>query len=344
VLWLGVRLTLTDDRIPVLAVVFCYQWMQVTIGIFYSAATGRMLPAQLQTDYRTMVFIGLGWVFALALGLRLGIYLIRDERENREERPVEVLSMPMLLLAYGGSVVSEATILSLIPSYPSLRQILITMTVLRLGLLFLVMRRLCRPVLQAHYLVALMMMEVFLGLTGYFASFKDPLALAAIVLFEVFDHRKKTDWAALTTIVATSVVLAFMWMGVRSQLRKEMDERDPLTTSSSKSARVERVNTLATELFSGEASQLRDTADTLIDRMWAIYYPALALARVPSLVDHTGGTILQAAVVHVLTPRVFFPDKADLTSDSEQVRRYAGVHVAGSEQNTSIAFGYCAES
>src|SRR5439155_11151925 len=50
------------------------------------------------------------------------------------------------------------------------------------------------------------------------------------------------------------------------------------------------------------------------------------------------------AVEHILTPRVFFPDKPIVTSDSELVRRYAGVWVAGVEQNTSIAFGYAAES
>src|SRR5215211_6851810 len=72
VLWFCVRLLLTEDHIPVLAVVCMYQWMQVTIGIFYSAATGRLLPAQVKSDYRPMVLIGLGCVVALAIGLRLG--------------------------------------------------------------------------------------------------------------------------------------------------------------------------------------------------------------------------------------------------------------------------------
>jgi hypothetical protein len=343
VLWFGVRLLLTDDRIPVLAVVFAYQWMQVTIGIFYSAATGRRLPAQIQTDYRPMVLIGLGCVMALAIGLRLGIYLIRDARENREERPVSFLTMPVLVVAYVVSVASEATILNTIGDFPSLRQILITMTVVRLGLLFLVMRRFCHPVFRPHYLAAIVGAEVLLGLTGYFASFKDPLVLAAIVMFEVFDYRKSTHWAAFTVLMSTGALLALMWMGVRGELRREIDEMDPMT-STSKSERVGRVNTLATEFFSGEASQLQNTADTLVDRMWAIHYPALAIARVPSVLSHTDGTLIWAALVHVVTPRVFFPGKADLPSDSEMVKKYSGVYVAGAREGTSIAFGYAAES
>jgi hypothetical protein len=43
-------------------------------------------------------------------------------------------------------------------------------------------------------------------------------------------------------------------------------------------------------------------------------------------------------------PRAFFPDKGILPSESEKVRKYAGVWVAGSETNTSFAFGYVAES
>jgi len=78
--------------------------------------------------------------------------------------------------------------------------------------------------------------------------------------------------------------------------------------------------------------------------MWPIYYPALAVSRVPSVLPHTNGAILSAALQHLTMPRVFFPDKGSLMSDSEMVRRYSGVMVAGAEAGTSIAFGYAAES
>ena len=87
-----------------------------------------------------------------------------------------------------------------------------------------------------------------------------------------------------------------------------------------------------------------NTTDTLVDRMWTIYYPALALARVPSVIPHTNGQIFGAALLHIVTPRVFFPNKGELPSDSDEVRKYANVAVAGREVSTSIAFGYSAES
>ena len=78
--------------------------------------------------------------------------------------------------------------------------------------------------------------------------------------------------------------------------------------------------------------------------MWIVYYPSLAIARVPSVLPHTNGAILNTALTHIVTPRVFFPDKPDLMSDSDKVRKYSNMRVAGRESNTSIAFGYAAEA
>src|SRR4029077_12105570 len=104
-----------------------------------------------------------------------------------------------------------------------------------------------------------------------------------------------------------------------------------------------RVRDLTTGFFNADRSDIWTTADALVERMWAIYYPALALERVPEVIPHTDGTILAAALTHIVTPRVFFPDKPELPSDSESVRKYSNVRVAGRETNTSIAFGYSIE-
>jgi hypothetical protein len=78
--------------------------------------------------------------------------------------------------------------------------------------------------------------------------------------------------------------------------------------------------------------------------MWAVYYPALALKRVPVVVPHTNGAILRGAIDNILTPRVFFPGKPALPSQSDEVRTFAGVWVGGRETNTSYAFGYVGEA
>jgi hypothetical protein len=65
---------------------------------------------------------------------------------------------------------------------------------------------------------------------------------------------------------------------------------------------------------------------------------------VPAVVPHTDGAILGEALQRIVMPRLFFPTKPELISDSERVRAFTGVWVAGPEEGTSIAFGYAAES
>jgi hypothetical protein len=131
-------------------------------------------------------------------------------------------------------------------------------------------------------------------------------------------------------------------MGIRVQYRREYTELDQF--GQSRSARINRVRDLATSFLNASPEDLWGTSDALVERMWAIYYPALALERVPKILPHTDGAIVGAALTHIVTPRIFFPDKPELPSDSDSVRKYSNVHVAGRENNTSIAFGYSIES
>jgi hypothetical protein len=136
------------------------------------------------------------------------------------------------------------------------------------------------------------------------------------------------------------VVISLFWIGVRTEYRKEFDNE---TFAQSRSMQFDKMTQLSADWWKNSRS-IYDDMDRLVDRMWVVYYPALAVSRVPSVLPHTDGAFVLAALQHVLSPRVFFPTKAELKSDSEMVRKYSGVWVAGAEQNTSIAFGYAGES
>jgi len=341
-LWLGCKLLTTHDGLSVLALAFIFQWTQVSIGLFYTGVTGRPLITSLESDYRPMVLIGLGCILALAAGVRFGVYLIRRRPEPSSERPAAIMSWPTLITLYVVATMAEPAINQIAQVYPVWRQLIITVMVSRLGLVFLIARRLAVPTLRWPPLLLLLTLEVARGFTGFFAGFREPLVLGFIVLLEVFDRRRAAHWATLVTVVVVMATASLMWMGVRTTYRAEYLEADSL--AGSQSARLNRISDLGSSFFKSDVSEIKATADNLVDRVWAIYYPALAVERVPRQVPHTGGSLLWTAVQHVLTPRVFFPEKPDLISDSELVRHYSGVWVAGSEQNTSIAFGYAAES
>jgi len=341
VLWLIWKLTMTDDGMFAVPLALTFQWAQATLGLFYLGFFGRTVDAIDRSDYRPMVMIGLGCCLALAIGVFLGRRLLRVDAPS-EERPDYAFSFKLVVIAYVVTIVLEGSLNTIASNYPSLRQIVVNFDQGRLAILYLLLRRFFRPVPRWGLIAAVVGLEVVLGITGFFAGFREPLVLAGLAMLEIFDHRNLRHWAAAALVGATAVGFGLVWMGIRRDYRHEYVEVDTFRTD--RAARIARIGDLATDFLKGDTESLIGTLDNLVDRMWPIYYPALAVSRVPSVLPHTNGAILSAALQHLTMPRVFFPDKGSLMSDSEMVRRYSGVMVAGAEAGTSIAFGYAAES
>jgi hypothetical protein len=341
VLYLIWKLLDTGDHLYILPLAMTFQWTQTSIGVFYVGLLGRHLIAVDESDYRPMVLIGLGCCLAMTFGLALGMRLIKRP-DASEDRPGLAFSTSALVGVYIATVIAEGSMNAAIESYPSLRQIIVTIDAARLGILFLILRRLCQPKLRLTLLLPVVGMEVVLGITGFFAGFRDPIVLAGIALLEIFDNRNIRHWLAMIGAGAAAVSLGILWIGIRGSYRADFIQLDNFENS--RQARIDRVSGLSTDFLRSDGENLWTTTDAFVDRMWPIYYPALAIKRVPDSLPHTDGSMWMAAVMHVLTPRVFFPNKPELQSNSDLVRKYSNVMVAGREQNTSIAFGYAAES
>jgi hypothetical protein len=340
-LMICIRLVKTDDRLFVLPMALSFHWMQGSLGLIYLGLTGREVMAIYDSDWRPMVMIALGCCLALAGGIRVGL-LVKKAPDPRTPRPGFAFSFGLLVGVYVITVLLEGTMSAVAPDYPSLRQIITTFDSARLGVLFLILRRLCAPPPRFGLLALVIAIEIVLGITGFFAGFREPIVLAVLAVLEVFDRRSAKHWMALAVATVAICALGVLWMGIRADYRREYVEVDQF--SGSRNARINRVEDLTSSFMKNDAESLWKTTDQLVDRMWTIYYPALALKRVPSVIPHTDGQILGAALVHIVTPRILFPDKGELPSDSDEVRKYANVAVAGREVGTSIAFGYSAES
>lgn len=340
VLLLGWRLLVTSEGPPVLALAFTYQWTQVSIGLFYHRLTGEGLDAIDGSDWETMMLIGLGCIVALAVGIRGGIQAARWRWPAEENPPVMSFTWRTIVTIYAASIVVVGGAQELAWEIPAFTQAIIGLTFSRFALLFLITRRLVATG-EWRLIAALMAVEVALGFTGYFASFREPLVMVAIATMEAFDRRRVQHWLAVAALIVLLVGSGLLWMSVRGVYRQDYDAE---LFAASRSTRLTRIRELSTGWLNQDAAQLRSNINGLVDRMWTIYYPALAVERVPSVLPHTDGEILRGALVHLVTPRALFPDKGELPSDSEMVRKYSGVYVAGVEQNTSIAFGYAAES
>jgi hypothetical protein len=337
VIWIGWRWFTSHDGPPVLAMAFTFQWVQVTIGMYYHALTGRTPNAIEFSIYRPMVIIGLGCLLSLALGLRIGMKVVRAPGRSHHTR-MPVCSWPTLLILYVGALTVTRTLEQFAWEVPGLTQAMLALTVARLAILFIIFRRLSRPTLRWGWISVLLAGEIALGFTGYFAVFREPLVMAALAFLGVFDRGNRRHWLLLGGLILVLVFTGLMWMTIRTEYRRDFDEE------ASREVRLERIWSLASRSFDRGSDDLLHSVDVLVDRLWAVYYPALAVARVPTILPHTDGSILRQALLHLVTPRLLFPEKEILASDSDMVQIYSGVWVAGREQGTSIAFGYAAES
>ncbi len=340
-LWAIWRFSPQVEGPPVIPMALSFQWCQVAIGIYYHGLTGRVLPPIENSDYRPMLLMGLVSLLVLVLGLRGGFRFFARRSKRPTSGPSFAFTPYQVFVLYASSVVVSGIVREVAWGFPALTQGLLALTYLRLALLLLLVRRLSQPRLEWRRISLLVGLEILLGFMGYFASFKEPLVMAAVALYEAFDRRRKEHWIAAVSLGFATLLAGYLWMGIRSELRKDIDTEVQLAPGESK---LGRVASLSTDFAGSGTEVFLQNLDFFVDRIWAIYYPALAVSRVPLYLPHENGALLKSAVLHVVMPRAFFPDKPDLPSDSALVRKYSGLWVAGEDESTNIAFGYLAES
>ena len=331
-----------DEGPPVLALALTAQWVQVSIGVFYVGLTGRSLEATRDSAWVPMVLLGLAGVATITFGLWLGIRFLGQRLRRPAVAPLEMISFRKLVIVYFVAICVTGAMQEAAFRYPQLTQAILALAFARLGIMALMFRRLTQPRLRYLPLFGLLAFEVGLGFTGFFSDFREPLLLAGLALLEGFDRRRRDHWITAGVLASVLSVAVLMWLSVRGEYRQDFDDQ---AFAASRSARLERMQALSTDWLNQTGQEgVADDVDATMDRIWAIYYPALAVERVPKQIPHTDGGLMMATLVHLVTPRILFPDKPPLPSDSDFVRRFSGVMVAGAEEGTTIAFGYAAES
>src|SRR6476620_6433292 len=141
--------------VPIVAAALSFQWMQVTVGIWYHGLTGRTVDTMVKSDYRPMVFIGRGCVGALAFGLWVGITLLSRRQGPPPFRDLNSLSWPTLIVAYFAATALQGTVGYYAYLVPGLTQPILALRFVRLGIVFLIMRRLTTPDLRVVPMVSI---------------------------------------------------------------------------------------------------------------------------------------------------------------------------------------------
>jgi hypothetical protein len=325
---------------PVFSLAFAYQWLQVCGPYFYWVFTGFYVVADDPARHFPYLYIALASVLVLFGAVALGMRYI-EKRTSDHGKNRRAISGRTLFLVYLASTLGMGILGAFAWSVSGITQAVLTFGAGRLVVLYMLLHDTMHRRMYL-YVVGIMAFEVGLGMTGFFAGFREGLILLVLVVLAQFRHITWGRVSRLAVLGIIVVMLGLLWTGIKS------DYRAMIRTGQLSESRVERIlviGDLALNWILEGGEHSRETGDDLMYRFGeALRFQALAYENVPAFVDHTSGLFTLGAVRHVLQPRLFFPDKPRLMSDSDKVRHYAGVWVAGYEEGTSIAFGYAAEA
>ncbi len=287
------------------------------------------------------VGLGLLGLVVLALGARVGMRRPDPKVGEQAEQEALRISVPMAFICFVASFGLSSVCKVISNLIPGTTQALVAVVTIKWILLFLV----CVGALQQrrHYafLWAAIGIEFFVGLLGYFSSFKNGFFLLIIVMLA-----SRHLWNVRRVLLGITVCLILVLSSIVWSAIKE-DYRDFLNQGSKTQAVLvpipERVDKLQ-ELVGG----LNDEGffrgvDALIARVGYVTYFALTIGNVPDRLPHENGRLWIDAVKHVFMPRILNPGKG-IIDDSARTTYYTGVMVAGLEQGTSISIGYMGES
>lgn len=338
-IWLFWRVLPHDDAPPGLHFSFSFHLLQIIIGVFYTMISGRQLAPHSAPQYHLMMVLGVSSIGAMFVG-----FVLSDRWLARYRRPVHRIhlqvGMTQLAMAYVAGVVLRDSVVAMAYIVPAFAQAILAISAVQLGIYYLFMRKLFR---EHRHLIILMVVgfETVRGFSGFYSTFKEPLILALIAGMEAFEPRRAAHWVLSALLVAAVMALSVVWLGIRAEIRADISGGSIVRTQTQ---RLEFAYNEFQQWWRTDREYKMFDVDALVERVWDIYYTAVALDRVPSVVPHEDGAIMSAALQHVLTPRFLNPNKPALPSESDDVIKYAGIMVAGREQNTTIAFGYVIQS
>ena len=327
---------------PVLAFACAMQWLQAAAVIFYTDFYGTSLAeAGGRPEFETATWLSLIAVFVLALGMRIALVRCRDSQHARLVAEALHVNIANAFIAYLISFAVAAIAERVAFAVPPVTQLIYAFTTLKWLAVFILAYCIIEQRAGYIFLAGVVTIETAVGLLGFFASFKSVFfVLLVVALTSPFALRGKR--LALSVLIAVALfVFGVVWSAIKADYRQFLNQgSDQQVVAVSVDESAEKLGDLITG-FTWD--NFINGLDSMILRVGYTSYFALTLANVPDSVPYEHGALWLGSLKHIVTPRLFFPEK-EAISDSDRTTLYTGVVVANEERGTSIGIGYVAES
>lgn len=325
---------------PILFFVCTFQWLQSSLKVFHADTLGVELYRL--ADSRSIdeaLQYSVCWTVAIAAGMRVALsFGAHDARTVASIGPIDFRKLltlyvvwtavqPVLDFAVGGG----------------LRQISVALSMLRCGVLFGVLLEGMRNRRHLGTAALVFAFELGTGFLSFFSSFKTPIFVLALALPAGNVRLTTRHIVGGALMMALALYLAVIWSAIKIDYRDRVSNfTGQQVVAVSKSQQIAELISLAATV---DEKVLQNGWDRLLNRIAYIDYFASTIDFVPTVRAHEEGRLWAAALQHVFMPRLLFPDKPALESDTAVTERYTGIGlIATASRSSSISIGSPGES
>lgn len=327
---------------PILLFPMLYQWSMVAtkpiLTVFYQTTTNEL--ADYGQDIESAAFFGLAAVALVSLGLRLGAGRASQNWNEALANEARAVSRNSLLKVAVSAIVIGHVLLLLIGYTGPARQLVLAMSGIRFAGLFALAYWCLTNRSGYSFLVLALLLEVVAGFTSYFSDFRPPVLAICLAALASRHKLKAKDTAVLAVLVTLLVSLGSFWSDIKLDYRVLLGggtNAQVVTVPVS-----QRLNYLADQAATFNGTRFGEGFDLLLRRHSYIDFLGAAMEHVPEVIPHEHGARVGKTILHIITPRIFFPNKPPTEFDTEIVQLYTGLPLMQWE-GTSISLGYVGE-
>ena len=344
---LYIKLLWRRGETPVLLFAVSFQWLQVSAKVFHANVLG--VPVNdigwwlggSSPSIERAIWLSLIGLAVLSFGMRLGMRKLNPTDPAQAVEETRAFSVDRAFLLYLIGAAGTAVVAQYAWVFSGVTQILISTVTVKWVFFFLLGYLVLQRNERYLYFFTAIAIE-FIGGIGFFSGFKIVLFVTLLVIFTVRYELRPGTVVMGTLVVAALLVFGAAWTSIKSDFRDFLNQGErSQTTVVSRSEQFDRLGELIGAL---SWEDVQEGVEPLFLRLAYVDYFALTMDFVPEYRPHENGEVWMNSILHVLKPRVLFPDKPVLASDSEFTMRYTGLLLASDGEGTSISIGYMGES
>lgn len=319
-----------------------FQWLSITIKVFYGNLIGEEFAVlhKYPQDIVDAFYLNLYGLVFLVLGIFLAIRKVPNLRSKLDSELVKYDTKKVIIF-YLLYILLISLLIKLRFVVPGLFQGIVALSKLKLGFVFLVIYI---SILKKEYrLLAFgaVFIEIVFGFLSFFSNFKEIIIIGMITLVAHIGKISARVFFMSLLFLYVGWNLGVVWTSVKGEYRSFLagGERSQKVVVSNEEALYKLM-----ELISNRGENyVAQAEEHLISRISYIDNFSACLGYVPEYLPHEDGAVWWAAVTHMFTPRLLFPNKPAI-DDSQHLMKYTGMRVADASMGTSISLGYMGDS